>query len=282
MDCDIIDRLKSNEVEFCKSWSSQIIDLNESFSILSNQGLKGDYFLNRVILTVGIEAFERGEKDISSIVTRIKKISKQRAIDVYIHITDNFSLFKSVLEKNGLREIDKLTGLVNVVEEQECFSKNEFQIKKPFPNREACKVVRSANELNEWLNVYCQAFGIGKENKAAIRTSIQKESFRESKFILFEQQLNDKSNRHNLRQTGCCLLFPTNNVLGLYCLGTDQRFRNIGIASSLIDFAITYAKINGYDFIGLQALESDHIIGFYQRRRFTAVYTNSIFSLPIS
>lgn len=129
MDCNIIDKLKSNEVEFCESRSNQIVDFNDSFLNLSNQDLKGDYFLNRVTLTVGIEAFEREEKAISSILSRIKKISKQQAFDVYIYINDNFSFLKSVLEKNGLREIDEWTGLVNVTEDRKCFSLSGFDIK---------------------------------------------------------------------------------------------------------------------------------------------------------
>ncbi|MDN5845505.1 MAG: GNAT family N-acetyltransferase [Candidatus Nitrosocosmicus sp.] len=282
MDYYIIEKLKSNEVEFCNRWSTQTIDFNDTFRILANQSLEGDYFLNRVILTDGIEEFEKEEKDISSIVAQIKKFSKLQAIDVYVHLNDNFSFLKTVLEKNGLKEIDKLAGLVNVVEDQKCLSLNEFELKKPLSDRKTCKIARSADELNDWLNVYSQSFGIDMEKRAAIRTIIQKESFRESKFIICEQKLNDKTNRHNLRPIGCCILFPTNDVLGLYCLGTDQRFRNRGIASTIIDFIITYAKINGFNFIGLQALDSDHTTGFYQRRHFATVYTNAIFSIPIS
>ena len=114
MDYNIIDSLKSNEIEFCKSWSNQTINFNDSFRILANRELKGDYFLNRVILTVGIEDSKREEKYISPIMSRLKEISKQQDIDVYVHINDRLSFLKSTLEQNGLRKIDKLTGLVNV------------------------------------------------------------------------------------------------------------------------------------------------------------------------
>ena len=142
-------------------------------------------------------------------------------------------------------------------------------------------MVRSADKFDKWLNVYSASFGIDIEKRATIRTSLQKKNFRESKFILYEQKLKEKAISHNLRPMGCCLLFPTNDVLGLYCLGTVQRFRNKGIASSLIDFAITYAKMNGFNLIGLQTLHSEHTTGFYQRRYFMTVYTDAIFSLPI-
>ena len=282
MDYSIIDSLKSNEIEFCKSWSNQTINFNDSFRILANRELKGDYFLNRVILTVGIEDSKREEKYISPIMSRLKEISKQQDIDVYVHINDKLSFLKSILEQNGLRKIDKLTGLVNVIKGQEFLSKNESKKQEPVVNEETCRVVRSADEFEEWLDVYTTSFEIDIERRTTIRTSLQRDNFRESKFILYEQKLQDKTNRHNLRPVGCCLLFPTNDVLGLYCLGTDQKFRNMGIATSLLNFAITYAKMNGFNLLGLQALHSDHIIGFYQRRYFTTLYTDAIFSIPIS
>jgi GNAT superfamily N-acetyltransferase len=181
-----------------------------------------------------------------------------------------------------LRKIDKKTGLVNVTKGQEFLSKNESKKQEPIVNEETCRVVRSVDEFEEWLDVYTTSFEIDIERRTTIRTRLQRDNFRESKFILYVQKPQDKTNRHNLRPVGCCLLFPTNDVLGLYCLGTDQRFRNMGIATSLLNFAITYAKVNGFNLLGLQALHSDHIIGFYQRRYFTTLYTDAIFSVPIS
>ena len=283
MDCDIIDILKSNEIEFCKSWSNKTITLTDSFQILANLALKGDYFLNRVILLQGIEESKRGEELILSIVSQLKEISKVQEIDVYIHIDDNLSFIKSILEKNGFRSIDKLTGLINVVRDQKYFSKNDYEKQEQVVDIESCKVVSSVEEFDDWLDIYLNSFGIDIQKRTTIRTSLQKENFSQSKLILYEQELDDKKNNHNsLRALGCCLLFPSNGVLGLYCLGTDQKFRNTGIASSIIDFAISYASTKGYDFLSLQSLHSDNTTGFYQRRYFKRVYTKTIFSLPIS
>jgi ribosomal protein S18 acetylase RimI-like enzyme len=282
LDYGIFTSLKSNEIEFCKSWSNQIINFNDSFRILANRALKGDYFLNRVILTNGIEESKRGKREILSIVSRLKEISKQQEIDVYVHIDDNLSFLKSILEKNGFRKIDKLDGLVNVIKHQKCCSVNEYEKQEPVVNGETCKVVGSADEFDEWLDVYLSSFEIDIEKRTPIQTSLQKENFRETKFILYKQKLKDKTSDRNLRPLGCCLLFPTDEVLGLYCLGTDQKFRTMGIASSLLNFAITYASMNGFDLLGLQTLHSNHTTGFYQRRDFMTVYTEAIFSLPIS
>ena len=283
MDCDIIDILKSNEIEFCKSWSNKTITLTDSFQILAYRALKGDYFLNRGILLQGIEESKRGEELILSIVSQLKEISKVQEIDVYIHIDDNLSFIKSILEKNGFRSIDKLTGLINVVRDQKYFSKNDYEKQEQVVDIESCKVVSSVEEFDDWLDIYLNSFGIDIQKRTTIRTSLQKENFSQSKLILYEQELDDKKNNHNsLRALGCCLLFPSNGVLGLYCLGTDKKFRNTGIASSIIDFAISYASTKGYDFLSLQSLHSDNTTGFYQRRYFKRVYTKTIFSLPIS
>jgi ribosomal protein S18 acetylase RimI-like enzyme len=143
-------------------------------------------------------------------------------------------------------------------------------------------VVQTSDELDEWINVYISSFGIAMEKRNTISTILQKENFRDSKFILYKQKSEDNTNRQNSEPLGCCMFFPTDDVLGLYCLGTNERYRNKGVASRIIDFAIAYAIINGLKFIGLQTLLSDRRIGFYQRRKFTQVYTNIIYSLPIS
>ena len=282
MDYTIIEKLKLNELELCKNWSDKAIELNNSVHILANGNLKGDYFLNRVILTNGRGDSSKEEKEILSIVSSLKEISKKQISDVYIHINDTYSSLKSIFEKNGFREIDKLIGLVHVVNDHQSFSSKEFEVQKLLSNGETYKVVQSADELDEWINVYISSFGIEMEKRTTIRTILQKENFRDSKFILYEQKSEDTTNRLDLIPMGCCLFFPTNDVLGLYCLGTNQRYRNKGVASRIIDIAIAYAKINGLNFIGLQALHSDRTIGFYQRRQFTKVYTNTIYSLPIS
>ena len=90
-----------------------------------------------------MRTLKREEKCISSIMSRLKEISKQQDIDVYVHINDNLSFLKSILEKNGLRKIDKLTGLVNVIKGQKFLSINEYKKQEPVVNGETCKVVRS-------------------------------------------------------------------------------------------------------------------------------------------
>jgi GNAT superfamily N-acetyltransferase len=282
LDYSISEKLESNELEFCTNWSNKIIDLNDSFRILDNNDLNGDYFFNRTILTNGIEESCIEEKEISSIVSRLKEISKKQTHDIYLHINDNFLSIKSMFEKNGLREIDKLTGLVRIVKNQNPFSLKEFNIQKIIPKGETYKVVRSEDEFDEWLNVYTSSFEIDVKKRATMRTILQKENFNNSEFILYESKSEDNTNRQSSKPMGCCLLFPTNNILGLYCLGTEKRYRKKGIASSIIDFAVTYAELNKFDFVGLQGLHSDHRLGFYQRRHFTKVYTNAIYSLHIS
>ena len=197
MDCDIIDILKSNEIEFCKSWSNKTITLTDSFQILAYRALKGDYFLNRVILLQGIEESKRGEELILSIVSQLKEISKVQEIDVYIHIDDNLSFIKSILEKNGFRSIDKLTGLINVVRDQKYFSKNDYEKQEQVVDIESCKVVSSVEEFDDWLDIYLNSFGIDIQKRTTIRTSLQKENFSQSKLILYEQELDDKKNNHN-------------------------------------------------------------------------------------
>jgi ribosomal protein S18 acetylase RimI-like enzyme len=282
LDYAIIEKLKSNELEFCKNWSDKTIELSNSIHILANGDLEGDYFLNRVFLKNQNEDPNAEEKEILSNITSLKKISKKQILDIYPHINDNYSSQRSLFEKNGFREIDKLIGLVQVVNNRQSFSFKEFEAQIPLLIGDTYKVAQNSGELDEWINVYISSFGIAMEKRNTISTILQKENFRDSKFILYKQKSEDNTNRQNSEPLGCCMFFPTDDVLGLYCLGTNERYRNKGVASRIIDFAIAYAIINGLNFIGLQTLHSDRRIGFYQRRKFTKVYTNIIYSLPIS
>ena len=111
------------------------------------------------------------------------------------------------------------------------------------------------NSMMERLDVYLSSFEIDIEKRTTIQVSLQKENFRETKFILYKQKLKDKTNDCNFRPLGCCLLFPTDEVLAL-TVETHWNFRTMGIASSLLNFAITYASMNGFDLLGLQSLHS--------------------------
>jgi N-acetylglutamate synthase-like GNAT family acetyltransferase len=282
LDCSIIEKLKSNELEFCKNWSDRAIELNNSIHILANGDLEGDYFFNRVFLKNESGDPNIEEKEILSNISSLKKISKKQIPNVYVHINDNYSSHRSYFEKNGFREIDKLIGLVQAVNVRQSFSFKEFEAQIPLLNGDTYRVVQTSDELDEWINVYISSFGIAMEKRNTISTILRKENFRTSKFILYKQKSEVNTNRQNSEPLGCCMFFPTDDVLGLYCLGTNQKYRNKGVASRIIDFAIAYAIINGMNFIGLQTLHSDRRIGFYQRRQFTKVYTNIIYSLSIS
>ncbi len=150
MDYTIIEKLKSNELELCKNWSDLAIELNNSVYILANENLKGDYFLNRVVLTNGRGDSSKEEKEILSIVSSLKEISKKQIPDVYIHINDTYSSLKSIFEKNGFREIDKLIGLVRVVNDHQCFSSKEFEVQKNDCQMEK-RIRRSIHPMN-WMN----------------------------------------------------------------------------------------------------------------------------------
>ena len=109
----------------------------------------------------------------------MKEISKKQIPNVYVHINDNYSSHKSIFEKNGFREIDKLIGLVQVVNDRECFSYKEFETQIPLLNGETYKVVQTPGELDEWINVYIHHLGLAMEKRNTIRTILQKENFRE-------------------------------------------------------------------------------------------------------
>jgi ribosomal protein S18 acetylase RimI-like enzyme len=117
-------------------------------------------------------------------------------------------------------------------------------------------------DIPVWIDVFCRSFSVPwwKDEVARI---ITKNAGRLELLLAY----------HGGRPAGCAALYTKNKVTGLYCLGTLPRFRSMGIATSILQGAKALAKS---DFLFLQTLASENLLGLYKKAGFTTVYKKSI------
>lgn len=81
----------------------------------------------------------------------------------------------------------------------------------------------------------------------------------------------------NNEAAGTLAIHNSAGLLGVYCVGTVDKFRRKGVASTLLDFASNLSVDVGNDLV-LQTFESDSVVEFYRKRGFTNLYTESVYS----
>ncbi len=79
--------------------------------------------------------------------------------------------------------------------------------------------------------------------------------------------------------SACMALIAKSSILGLYCLGTIPEKRKLGLASSLIDFALWKVKQEKLDFLMLETYGKDNLLKFYERLGFENLYYKTVFTI---
>ena len=84
-------------------------------------------------------------------------------------------------------------------------------------------------------------------------------------FVLFKKNVKDETHEN---VGGCSILFHHKNCMALYCLGTKKEYRCNKVATNIINFSINFGRRQGYSIFGLQTLQSDNLLSFYEKQGF--------------
>jgi len=272
LDSNIIKLLKENEFNFCKHWNSLNLNIEKKFFTLYSDEFSDDYFISR---TVTNENFEfKNEDELEKNVNLLINTYKNRKI--FLHLPSNQTVLEKYLIKRKFPKIDEVIGLQypffstsNLLDFQYLkteFSKNVFQ---------RIFILDSVEQLNQWINTYCSSFEISFDKRRIIY-KILKEKFDLFYFIISRIYCK---NMPFANVAGCCILFSYKSCIAMYCLGTKKKYRNRNVARNIIDFAIRFAQRKGCQIFGLQTLQNDHLVSFYEKKGFTKIYTNNIYQL---
>jgi GNAT superfamily N-acetyltransferase len=85
--------------------------------------------------------------------------------------------------------------------------------------------------------------------------------------------------RRGKEALGGMALYRSENILGVYCVGTLPRHRRTGVASSLLSFASRIARDEGLSLV-LQTFSEDGVEGFYAKRGFGRIYEKEVLMKP--
>jgi ribosomal protein S18 acetylase RimI-like enzyme len=275
LDSDIIKMLQENENSFCNSWHSKVVNVKNKFFILHTAGLNDDYFLNRVLINEHLDFNRYDHFEIEKTMHALINVSNAKKITLYLHITSNHSLLEEYLIKENFEKIDEVTGLQYLDSFDYNFSTlNTSILVKPF-NGSQILIADSYDELKMWVKAYCTIFGISGKKEGLIYKILQ-DKFNMFDFVLFKKNVKDEAHEN---VAGCSVLFHHKNCMALYCLGTKKEYRCNKVATNIINFSIKFGRRQGYPIFGLQTLQSDNLLSFYERQGFAKIYTNKIYRI---
>jgi ribosomal protein S18 acetylase RimI-like enzyme len=180
--------------------------------------------LNRDLLTQ--------EKFIKSLADRIKS----REIPPFLVTLepDNPEIFYSLIQKYGLKQINRWTGMA--ISRDEYFQASDYNI-----NPEITEV-RNADDLNSWIKVVNASLF----NSTTLEKEIVEKLYREGPLKLYLRYENNWP-------VSTSMSFQDGSVAGLYMIATMESFRGKGIGTLLTRFAMDRCFQNKTELIILHA-----------------------------
>ena len=204
-----------------------------------NPKLRGDLFFNKLSSVTCTS-----EKMIDEAVIQFKKNHSKP----YVYSL-NYPELEKMLKRKGFSYHDT----------QHVIKNNRLSTKKT----QVTKI--SPDNVSLWTGIFCESFDCptwkGPVNE------ILKNSLSAVQYFVDESS------------SSCMALYEKNSILGLYCLGTIPGKRKLGIASSLIDFALSEVKSRNLEALILETYEKDNLIKYYSNLGFENVYCKKIFTL---
>ena len=267
--------LKENEFSFCSSWHSGTLNIDNKFFTLVNKDLYDDYFINRTVINKKLDHNLNDPSEIEKMMHPLLQLSKEEKMTFNLHICSDQSLLEDYLIRKNFNKIDEVIGLhypnysdMPISNVPDSALKQNDQSMKVF-------VVDNVDLLKKWTEVYCLSFDIDK-NKEILIYRILLKKFNTFKFVLAEL---DATGENNKQIVGCSILYFHNDCIALYCLGTLKEYRHKNIATNIINFSIEYGRRKGCGVFGLQTLESDNLLSFYQNKGFVKSYNQKIYRI---
>lgn len=239
---NMIEGMEDNENSFVALWSERI--KLDCAVIYVNSVMPDDPFFNRVT-DIRCEEF-------CSLLDSVEGEFENRNAKPFVYFIDNERLEEELLKRNYV-----LYDTMHVLLYERYYELSHS------PDIEIRRVER--NEIQEWVNVYCLSFDSEKYRNEVSRVITN--SFDRVELCLAYVGGSP---------AGCAALFEKGSFLGLYCLGTLEKYRKAGIATALIPRAAAVAKEMELQLL-IQSFEKDKLVNYYVKRGFTQIYTKKIY-----
>ncbi|MBA3750435.1 MAG: hypothetical protein H0X03_05995 [Nitrosopumilus sp.] len=272
----IINTLQENEFNFCKNWNPKVLNIDNKFLALLNRDFSDDSFINRTVFHKNQSFNLKNKKEIENIIYSMIQLSKKEKITLYLHFSSNDTILEEYLLENNFEKVDEVIGLhypnYSHLDIQNIDSNSSI---KQSNYHQSIMIVNNLEGLRKWIGVYRLSFDISKNKEELIYKILQKK-LNIFYFILSKINIKDEI-RGNF--VGCGILFPYQNCIALYSLGTIMENRHKNIATNIIDFSLDFGRKIGNQIFGLQTLQRDNLLSFYKKKGFIPIYNNKIYKI---
>jgi GNAT superfamily N-acetyltransferase len=254
--------MEHNESTFCSLWT-EYIKINECTDLFINEKLGDDYFFNRVNYTLYCHNADHDTNAASRLVLRnCIRLFSERRLKCYVYIDDSNSVLEPILLKNKFTLLDTMQVFQSNFDKVQQYQNRSFYVDKI-----------GMDLVPVWIDVFCKSFDALELKSEAQR--ILKKHFNKLTLLIGYVKRNSSQ-----LPAGCALLFNTDGLTGLYCLGTIESFRHQGLARKIIGSSIEIARQESASLLICQAFTKQGFAEFYKRLGFQLVYKKNIY-VPI-
>jgi len=173
----------------------------------------------------------------------------------FLRESEGYRTVEGGLSANGYRVIDQLSVM---------------EITSPSfdGNAEIIPVIIGEAEVERWCETYLLSF-YGEKGLLGNVVGIAERALKDHRVKLILAM-------HDGVPVGTLALYETENICGVYCVGTILSYRQKGVASRMIKFAYELSREKAKR-LGLQTFLSDSLEGYYIDRGFKRMYLKDVF-----
>jgi GNAT superfamily N-acetyltransferase len=260
-------QLIQNEQEFHKLFSS--FRNYSRVSLYYNKVFSDDPVFNHFVVDGEFLNDESvSEELIENTVEEIKNISSDIGFRTTVfseQIYRKTSMFEKIATSQGYRITEQMEILSKKLESNNVLQAN------------AAIEVTKTKDFEAWNDLFMRSFSIPISWKdELLKRGGQILTDSRATFLLAKEQGAE------LPQ-GCLLAFEVpKGLMGVYGVGTDQRWRGRGIARAMMAFVENHARDAGCQFMTLQTVTSDGVSPMYKKMGYSTEFDRNILWNPLS
>ncbi|MGI0081397.1 MAG: GNAT family N-acetyltransferase [Nitrososphaerales archaeon] len=260
--------LLKNEQAFHQLFSA--LRKYDSFSLLHNRLFAEDPVFNHFVVDESVLNNQSAtEESLRKIVEELKTASSSLGFRTTVFVEKiwrKFQQFEKVAIGEGYRITERMEILSKPLEE-----KNPLKV-------EPGVQVSETRDFELWNRLFMDAFKIPPSWEEELLHKNQ-ELLEDKAVTLF---LGKESESKDAAQ-GCLLSFVVpRDLMGIYAVGTDSKWRGRGIARAMMSFAEERARQIGCKYMTLQTMSSDGVSPMYKKMGYATEFERDILWHPLS
>ncbi len=263
---EFIRHLIQNEQEFHKLFSG--FKKYNSITLFHNRAFAEDPVFNHFVVDESILNNENeSEELLIKTVAELKKISFEIGFRTTVFV-------ESIWRKTAPFEKIAIGEGYRITEKMEILSKELGPDNALTTN--ASVQVTETEEVELWNSVFMTSFAIPVPWKEELLRKEKQIADKSKATLLLGREAGSKESQ------GCLLAFVEPiELMGIYCVGTDPRWRGRGIARAMLSYAENKGRMMGCRFMTLQTITSDGISPMYKKMGYVTEFERDILWHPL-